>query len=214
MGTDIISKKEFAERCGVSPAAVSKALRGELGAALVGKKLDANHAAATKYAEGKSPKDAKPGEPKVQKVATDEKQAKAAVTGKASLNQKREDQNKLEGYYTKTLLEIVQVHGSQAQFEGWLRSAKLMEEVRDKQTKNFEREGRLVDRELVRQAVIVPYDTAHTALMHDVAKTIAARAVSMAKGGATVPEVERFVATTISKTLTRAKDKVRKALGE
>ena len=136
----------------------------------------------------------------------------AKATGRASVNEKREEKNRLDGYYEKTLLEIVQIHGSVMGFEAWLCSAKLMEEVRDKQTRNFEREGELVPRALVKQGVIVPYDAAHKALLNDVSKTIAARAHSMTKSGAKVSEVERFVSDTISKTLQRATVKVLEVL--
>jgi hypothetical protein len=209
MGTEIIRKSDFAERCGVSPAAITKALKGPLGDALVAKMIDAKHPAAIKYAKGREPKS-----PTVTKVASDEGEQKAKVVGRASVKAKTEEKLKLEGYYSLTLLEIVQEHGSQTQFEGWLRSAKLMEEVREKQTKNFEREGKLVDRDLVKLAVVVPYDAAHKALLNDVSKTIAARSSSMAKAGSSNVEVEKFIVEIISKTLQRATVKVREALGE
>ena len=207
MGADdenIVTKKDFAQACGVSSAAITKALKGALAEALVAKKIDANHTAAKAYALKQA---AKAG--KVTKLKAGEK---AKPTGRAALADKREQKSRLEGYYDKSLLEIVKEHGSQVQFEGWLRSAKLMEEVRDKQTRNFEREGELVPRSLVKQAVIIPYDAAHKALLNDVSKTIAARAHAMAKAGGTVAEVERFVVDTITKTLERATRDVMQAL--
>lgn len=207
MGTeieDVCTKAKFAARCGVSSAAITKAVKGPLGDALVYKKIDTNHPAAKKYAEGRTPK-----EPKATKVPSNDP---AKKTGRAAAIDQREQKHIIEGYYQKTLLEIVEIHGSQAGFEGWLRTAKLLEEVRERRTKNFEREGALVPRDLVLSAVIVPYDAAHKALLNNVSKTLAARCHSMAKAGSTPAQLEKFVVKTISKTLQRATVNVKKAL--
>lgn len=46
----IVTQSAFARECGVAPSSVAKALSGQLGEALVGRRIDADHSAALEYA--------------------------------------------------------------------------------------------------------------------------------------------------------------------
>ena len=217
----LITKAEFARTAGVSGAAVTKALKKELGAALQGKRIDITHPAAIAYLnrlnDDKPKKAPSPPVQKKEKSLTGFN-AKKANTKKAPPPAPPDESMLLEipedirVFADMTLRELVLKFGTDVRFVDWLRATKVIEDINEKRLKNAVSKGELVARQLVQVGVIEPINTAMEKLLSDGAKTIARRSVAMIGADRTVDDVESFIKEQISSFIRPMKSKIAKAL--
>lgn len=250
--SSLLTRVQFAELAGVTPAAMTKACAPgkALAPACNGKRIDISHPAAIAYLaadRGKPIPTAKPTpvtepakikqpEPtpvrpaptvkrgpktKVAKAtpppapaaapAATAPATTAAPTGFFEQDGQLYPEN-IREFLDWTLAQLVRKFGTETAFLDWLKATKLIEEIQAKQLDNAAAKGLLVDRHLVKTAIIDPIDETHRRLLADGSKTIGQRVATMAKAGRTDEEIEKDVADTVSSFLRPMKDRVARAL--
>lgn len=100
-----------------------------------------------------------------------------------------------------TIDEVVRRFGTRAKFRAWLDARKKLEDIREKELKNDETLGRLIERELVKTHVFGAIEAGNRRLLGDTPKTLARRLYALAKSGAPVEEAEAVVREVISSQL-------------
>lgn len=113
-----------------------------------------------------------------------------------------------------TLREIIQKFGTQYRLLDYLSALQKIEQVREKQIKNAEAEGRLVSKDLVQVGVIDVFNAAHLRLMTDGAKTLAAGVLSKSKAGAELSEIEAYAADIVGQFIRPVKAKIAKSMAD
>lgn len=111
----------------------------------------------------------------------------------------------IQQFAHKTLDELVALFGTAPSFRDWLDARKKIEEIREKDLKNDETVGRLIERDMVKRHVFGAIDNAFRRLLGDAPKTIARRLYAMAKSGATLEEAEAVVREVIGSNLAAVK---------
>lgn len=99
----------------------------------------------------------------------------------------------IEAYSHLSLDELVERFGTAIAFRDWLDARKKISEIREKDLKNDETEGRLIERELVRTHIFGAIEAGNRRLLGDAPKTIARRLYALAKSGAPIEEAEGVV---------------------
>jgi hypothetical protein len=214
----LISRAEFARRCGVSKAAITKACGKQLKAACVADRLDIDHEAVRAYMAGKgitlahaagAPTKSAKSRPKGAPASTDSGQRHRKAAQKPTAPRRSSgdaggaqvgstaDLEELAG----PLREIVERFGTDEQFRRWLDALESIEKIIGQRLKNEETQGRLISRELVRTHVLGFIERVFRQLLGDVPKNIAARLESSAKAGEPVEQMERTVHELISSQL-------------
>lgn len=207
---NLVTKIEFAELCGVSPPAISQAIRnGKLSKALKDRKIDMDHPSAVSYmrssrrvpnSNGRKGRDAEPEPgrpgPKIRRV----------VEGLEGLP---EDIRKMADW---SLRELVEMFGTDIGFVEWLNATRKLEQIHETRIKNAEKEGVLVRRDLVREGVLVPIDVAHKKLLSGGARSISRRVDAMVKSGREVEEIEDFIRERISSFIKGAKERATRTI--
>jgi hypothetical protein len=219
-GQQITSRAEFAEMCGVSRAAVTKACNASLKAACIGNRIDAAHPAAVKYWQGKEsdktlPAKKPPQKPEMQSPAQRKPSGRAAQ--KAAKKAGHGDKPPvvpvdITEYWHLTLSEICLIYGTDTRFADWLRASRDIESIHEKRIKNARAKGELVHRNLVKIGIIDPINAAHIKILTAGAKTIAVRLEAMAKSGSTQEAMEAVAQDLLSSFIKPVKDKVRRML--
>ena len=206
----IVTQLAFARSCGVTKAAVSKWAQGAGKAALVGSRVDVDHPESKKYAKrhargdqsGKKQGSATAPAP----TSTPRKRAKAAGAPPrpqdVPLNVSLET---IESYAHLSLDELIRIFSGAVAFKDWLDSRKKISDIREKDLKNAETEGRLISRELVRIHVFGAIEASNHRLLGDSPKTIARRLYGMARSGASIEEAEAVVREIVSAQLRAVK---------
>lgn len=220
-----VTRAQFADQAGVSRSAVSKACRGgELTAASVGKRIDANHRAAKAYLASRKREHAEPVETEAPQGAEqsfppassqEPGQASGAsdVKAKAAAKAPGATNPKVEGLLSLTLRELYQRYGTETQFKDWLDAVKKIEDIREKRLKNEEFEGLWVSRDMVQTHVMGLLDGFTRRLLSDAAKTIVQRLYAAARDGkTTIEESEQTVRDIIGTQLTGTKTRVERAI--
>jgi hypothetical protein len=202
----LVSRAEFARIAGVSGAAITKACKGPLAKAGVGKRLDLDHAAALAYLASKDaappaapskstkrapkPTTARPrGEPK----------APAREASHTPRRDRRQASTEAEGSpedledLAEALRPLLERFGTETRFRDWLDGLKKIEEIREKRLKNEETEAAVVRREPVKVLVFGAIDATHRRLLSDAPRTIVRRVFAMAKSGTPAEEAEGVV---------------------
>lgn len=169
----------------------------------------------------------KPEEVKVPKeLSKPKKPKKPHKRGHAVKNQKARDAvpatgpeetelhipENIQAFLDFTLLEIIEQFGSDERFSVFLKATKSVEDIKEKRLKNAQSEGTLISKELVKNAVIDVFNSAHLKLMTDGAKSIAAGAVSKHSSGASLYDVEQYVSDIIGSFIRPIKDKIQRSL--
>lgn len=217
----LVSRSELARLAGVSPAAITKACKSQIALACVGKRVDLDHPAALAYlrskgasappapaptATGARPKKAaaKPtrARPETKNDAGAEPANRRRSTRKTKLPEPGElnaddDEDQLD----LTLRDIYERFGTKTAFKDWLAAVKTIADIREKELKSDETEGRLIERELVKTHVFGAIEAGNRRLLGDSPKTIARRLYALAKSGAPVEEAEAVVREIISSQL-------------
>jgi hypothetical protein len=111
-----------------------------------------------------------------------------------------------------SLRDLITQFGTDLAFIDWLKATKMIEDIAEKRIKNAEKEGRLVDRDLIKRGVIEPVDTCFTQILNDGAKTIVKRIQAMVKSDYSVEEMEEFIRSQITSFVRPMKEKISKNL--
>lgn len=216
-----VSRSELARLAGVSPAAITKACKGQLRPACVGKRVDLDHPAAVQYLKAKgvsapAPTDSLgPSKKRSPKPTRDRRTPEAQPdSDRAPRSRSAEEIDDLvhraadvdgdedpEPFLDLTLAQIVERFGTKTGFKDWLNARKTIADIREKELKSDETEGRLIERELVKTHVFGAIDAGNRRLLGDSPKTIARRLYALAKSGAPLEEAETVVREIISKQL-------------
>jgi len=214
-----VSKAEFAKLAGVSKPAISKALRGKLGAALVDDRIDIDHPASVEYlrtrgktvparAPTKAPKKGSKPPPAPTRSAkkaapqppesTEPRRGRPLPPPRIERGMGLEQLAELSGYADLTMRQLARRWGTFRAFADMLDALKTIEEIRKTNLHNEEREGGLIARELVRASIFGTIESAFKRLLTDAPGTISGRVMAMAKSGSTREDCERVVRELIS----------------
>lgn len=220
------TRSDFARRAGVSPAAITKACKGILKPACIGTRLDLDHPASIAYLKSKGKDADPPGKPsKPQKRRAEQTASRPTTTSEAGSEPPRRPRPtrkspasppaeleravvtsaEIESYAYLSLEELTQRFGTAIVFRDWLDARKKISEIREKDLKNDETEGRLIERELVRTHVFGAIEASNRRLLGDAPKTIARRLYALAKSGAAVEEAEKVAREIIASQLKAVK---------
>lgn len=212
------SRSEFARIAGVSPAAITKACKGPLAPACIGKRIDLDHAAVRAYlaihgvalpdrAPTSAPlPSADPADHGVERGRQPDPTTRAPrrrrrPTGRAVEPSDSPPPDDVETFVDLTLRELTDRFGTETNFKDWLDARKKIADIREKDLKNDETEGRLIERELVRTHIFGSIEASHRRLLGDMPKTIARRLYALVKAGAPVEEAEAVIREVISSQL-------------
>lgn len=231
-----ISRSEFARRAGRAPASITEACRvgGPLEAAcLPGGRLDAISPAAVAWAtkRGIDPAslldpvtaasvpsievpgaiDVGPGAPATSMRGRGRPKAgaKPANASDTDYSQPRDITDLLQC----TLLELTTRHGSAQGFADWLDTRKQIAETARLESRNDRDAGRLISAELVGVHVFGMIDGQNRRLLNNAPRTIAVRALSLARNGGTLEELTTLASSAISTELRVTVAKARRAIG-
>jgi hypothetical protein len=147
---------------------------------------------------------------------------RAVLTGGAAANENKKREapvadnvdlpENIQEYGDWTLNQIVSRFGTDAAFLDQLKATKTIEDIAEKRLKNAAFEGSLVSRDLVKRGIIEPFESAHTRLLTDGAKSIARRCMAMAKADEEVREIEKYVADAVGSFIRPAKAQIIRAM--
>lgn len=220
MARRLESRSALARLAGVSPAAITKACKGQLAAARVGKRIDLDHPAVAAYLTKKGvdptavpPRHtrarAKPTAPRPKKPAPKKPRKAAArsprVPDPGFNPDPADDGPPIEDLLHLTLNEIIRRHGTDTGFKDYLDQRKKIADIREKTLKNLELAGRLIERELVKTHIFGALEESNRRLLGDSPKTIARRLYALAASGAPVEEAEATVREIMTSQIKPAK---------
>lgn len=252
MSERLVSRAELARIAGVSRAAITKACKGSLRQACVGKSVDLDHPSVDAYLTNRGievpraptrseavPSDGgqtSGGDPQQNRrrkpTAPRPRRAKSTPTAPSvsrppdldaradALDAEEESvlaevgdvDDDIAAYAHLTIHQVVKRFGRLPKFRFWLDARKKIADIREKELKNDETVGRLIERELVRTHVFGALDAMHRRLLSDTPKTIARELYALSKSAAPVEDAEERVRKIISSQLEPVKTKVAKAL--
>lgn len=211
------TRSQLARLAGVSPSAITKACKGPLADACVGRRVDLEHPSVVAYLKSKGvvltaptetvgSKAKTPTQPRPRRQAKKASSAGSARSGKeepagTSAESIADGDEDPEHFLDMTLRELVDRFGTKTAFRDWLVARKTIADIREKDLKNDETEGRLISRELVRTHIFGAIDAVNRRLLGDSPKTIARRLYALAKDDAPVEDAEAAVRDMISSNL-------------
>lgn len=230
-----VSRSEFARLCGVSPAAVTKALGGPLAGAKCGKYVDVAHPAAVAYRKAKEagPRarvaKGKPTPAKKQQRKKKRAPGKNASPRKARIPRGREaakDKELLEpppkpidripedlrDMMDMPMREFVEMFATDHRMKTWLDGAKTIEAIHTARVKNAKESGKLVSRDMVQQYFLNPVEEFHMKLLTDFVKTVTSRLGAKIRTDANNEECEAEVRKQIERFMKPMKRKILKGL--
>jgi len=233
----LLSKTELARLAGVTKAAITKAAVKQFPAALVGPRVDVDHADVQRYLAGRArgatnaaQSASEPAsEPTAERPSTKaipeqhgagfepttaSKPAPPSLPPDPDATHRDTKPEDIERYAHMTLEQLTRKFGTATAFTDWLTARKRISDIREKDLKNDERAGRLIPRELVRTHVFSHIEAANRRLLQDAATTIARRIYAAAKGGKPVEEAEAIVREIMSSQLRPVKASAARALRE
>lgn len=226
MPKQLVTRAELARRAGVSRPAATKACNGPLADAWDGKRVDLAHPTVVAYLEkqGNAPT---PGAVKVKsrsKVggAADKEKRQTAALERHVVTLPTSDQapqpaddeldQKFAAYFDYTVRDIVRKFGTDTAFADFLKAAKAIEDIKEKQLKNDEKKGQLVSRELMRRGVFDVINETHRRMLTDGAKSISNDLEPMVRAGISPLEREAAIAERLGKFINPCKARMARAL--
>jgi len=204
----LVSRSEYARRVGVSAMAITKACRGPLKPACVRDRIDIDHEAAVAYAARHGVNLAPPDRATTSAAKTTKKRRAKPTAGRPQASNGapapppiRPELPSEEAppataeldAFAELLAPLVQRFGTGRIFRDWLLALKDIETIREKRLDNDEREGRVIQRELVRTHVFGALEATNKRLLGDAPRTIVRELYALAKSGAAIEEAERAV---------------------
>jgi hypothetical protein len=127
---------------------------------------------------------------------------------------KQDEKKDIEAYLGMTLHDIISTFGSDVEFVEWLKSAKLIEDVKEKRIRNQTSLGNFIPREYVKNHIFAMLETTYVRLLTDSPRTIAARVLDAHTAGQTREDIETLIGDLISVQLKGIKLRARRALKE
>lgn len=203
--SDYISHAELARRAGVTHAAITHACKKNLQPAVQGNKIDAAHELVIEYIN--------------KRKRGDNDHVRGHQAKKETQKQEQESQaieveipENITIFVDMSLREIIEKFGTDIRFVDWLRATKSIEDINEKRLKNAITEGKLIDRELVKNFIIDPINSMHTKLLGAGSKTLSIRLKSKIDAGCTILEIETFISEYIESFINPMKNKIIKSL--
>lgn len=213
----LVSRSELARIAGCSAMAVTKRCRGSLSEACEGIRVDVDHPSVVAWLSerGKSPPERLPTEAaeagEYDDIALRRGRPPKRDTRRPSAGEEGEPGD-ISEYADLTLRELTDRFGTVVQFKDWLDARKKIADTRDKELRNEETAGHLIERELVSTHVLGAIAQAFRDLLTDAPKTIARRVYANAKAKVPVEESERLVRELIEPNLVRMKTTAAKVI--
>jgi hypothetical protein len=222
-----VSRADFARIAGVSDVAVSKWAKGAGSAACIGKRIDRDHPVARAYLLSKGVKVARPSAfnppmlatpPPEPKIAPARPVAERGTRARAPEPAPKIEPIDLEKSFDEladlTLRDFVSRYGSSQGAKDWLDALKKIVDIHEKDLKNAETEGRLIERDLVRVHVFGAIEASHRRLLADASKTIVVSLYPMARRGDSIDDGEKVVKDIIGKILEQVKSTADRVIGK
>jgi len=125
-----------------------------------------------------------------------------------------DEKKDVEAYLGMTLHDIITTFGSAVEFVEWLKSAKLIEDIKEKRIRNQTSLGNFIPRDYVKNHIFAMLETTHVRLLNDSPRTIAARVLDAHAAGQTREDIETLIGELISVQLKGLKLRARRALKE
>lgn len=210
---ELITKTQFARRAGVTPTAISKALRTGLlkPGALVGGKVDAQSPAAKEYLAFRAKQKVRPGPPRKREQdaaemahLSEEYVPSAEIPSAVTAEVVRQ-------YGHMTLHEIVIRFGSIEAFNEHLKAVKALVSIEAAQLANDKARGDVIPRSLVTRLVGL-VSAAMSKLLSEAPITAAAKVYEAVRAGAHLQEVEAIIRDQISHVISAVKSDMQKGL--
>lgn len=216
----LLSRAELSRLAKVSGAAITKACKHQLAPACDGRRVDLDHPATVAYLAGKGVAPPAPlrsaKEPTPRTTGARPKASRKASLPAAVVEVVEADDDApaddIEAYADMTLRELTDRFGTTTKFKDWLDARKKIADIREKDLKNAETEGSLIERELVKVHVFGAIEAANRKLLNDSPKTIARRIYAAVNGGIPLEESERTVRDIIGSQLQPVKLHAARAL--
>lgn len=223
---NLLKRSQLATLAGVSRAYVTKECRpgGFLHDAIVGNYIDVDHPQVNSWLIAKGVDELGASKPKAAKKSSKKTTKKTAAKPKAK--QPRASTAKPAGHDDSgsaqdaaaiadlTVRQIAQKFGGQAQFQNWLKSLHIIENIRERRLKNEEHEGSLIERTRVESALFSLIEEQNQKLLSDLPKTLARTIRDQAISGAPVEQSEREVRDAVGKALAATSGKVSHSLAK
>jgi hypothetical protein len=200
----LVTRSELARHAGCTSVAVTLACKGRLKDAVRGNRVDLDHPKVQAWLKkrGREAPAPPPSEVLPAQLAP-APGPRGAQTAPVRTPEGIED---IHGFEDLTLREIVARYGSMSVHSDWLDMRRKQTQIREREIKNHELEGKLIPREAVRVHVFGLIDGAFRRLLQDSPKTIARRVYAMARAGEPVEKAEELVRDSISSLLRPLKD--------
>lgn len=200
----VVSQKEAAALWGLNPATVCRWAKpgGPLAPAKVGNKLDTDHPCVASFIAGRA----------ALKPSGKAHQFPDAVVESAARQAAGQSSPTEDGYThlaevgDLTLREIAERYTGNPELTEYLRAWDLYEGARKKQLANDARRAELIERDLVRDAVLGFLADSHRAI-GQAAKTIVHRCFELALPGSPVEDAERMAKAEITAAIRPAKER-------
>jgi hypothetical protein len=199
----LISRAELARLAKVSDVAISKACKARLAPACVEKRIDLDHPAVLDYLASKGVAPPRKLESEPPPPPAEERPSRRELAD----DDEDEDAEDLdvEHFADLTLRQLTDRFGTKVRFKDWLDARKKIADIQEKDLKNDETTGRLIERELVRTHVFGAIEASNKRLLQDAPKNIARRIYAMAAANVPAEEAERTVREIIGSNLAAVK---------
>ena len=186
----LVSKTALAQKCGVNAKTITRSMQtGILRKAMVGNRIDLTHEATQRF---------------IEKHAKEEQVAPEVTAGKVDMSLIPEDIRKLGN---KTLVELVDIFGTDLRFKDWLAAVKSIEEIHGKRLSNEKTKGEVIDRAFVKTHILGYIDASNLRLLNDSPRTIVAKCIEMYESGEIRADIETAIMQVISKQIKNVKTK-------
>jgi hypothetical protein len=242
--TFLISKTEFAKRCGVKLSNITRWFQGPglMAGATNSGKVDWEHPAAQAYYKRHQPDDPllesaralceqegrRTPDLLVTALGIGQDRALAILKSMEPLadmgdreisklyvtDKDQEAPEDIESLAELTLRELINRYGTADRFRDWLRAVKEIEAINEKRIKNAMTLGKVVSRSLIDKAVMDPINSAHLRLMTDGAKTITATVIAKHNSKINDQAIEALVSDLIGSFIKPAKNRIIRNLAE
>ncbi len=194
----LVSKSDFSRAVGVTPVAITKAIKGgALAGAVSGDgRIDVRHPDAVAY-------------------ASKHKILQGVPLGEMDDAQSYDDVTSyLEKFGDLTVSELLEHHGTDLAVERFVKAAQIAYRAYKIQLDISAQEGRLINVELCKTMFIDPVFRSYKQLLSDGAVRISREVISMVKAGEDEADIRRAVENSIGSFIRPAKDKMLKNLEE
>lgn len=199
---NLITRSQLARHAGVTVGAIThQCAKGKpLNPAVVEDKIDAGHPAVKRYLEKRGVSSTVPAPVEHEHTEStgfpEDDGTAAALIAIADL----------------TLNQIEQRFGGHSQFDNYLKSLKLSEEIREKRLKNEDTDGSVISRDFVHTHIFGLLEELSRRMLTDFVRTITRRIYAAAQSGVSLEEAEAIVRDIVAQVLRRSREQAKKRL--